>query len=389
MNNSATSSDLTPYTATPLRNINCRVDLPALRDAWTAACAASANSRITLVVSSSELRLEASDELSVESVVPVIESNGLNASEAYYLDVAEDSFAALAVGDLPEFGSVTLDDFMAEEGFTEILRLESTFTIQCPFTLTALGVNALTGEPDAGMPVDPRKIRSVVSAIRNFAGEDVPSGYSLSTLQIVDDEARGMSQPACLSVTSEELKSIKLRFRQSCAKPLNQLLGQLKADRTKLIETETSFVLYDGRIRVTLPSAPALPEWPLLKDAIGHLQVTATEFSDAVAIIAAQSTSKDAQAVLQVDEMSDELALSVPVPGGTAVMLCPLLPANRSQSANIEIPFFSRTLAMFNSPNADALTIQISKAMMEIEQVASHESRKMFIAAYRPQNNYG
>jgi hypothetical protein len=364
------------------------LDLAALRDAWVAVCAAAANGRFTLVISSSELRLEASDELSVESVVPIFEVSGLNAGDAYHLDLAEDSFAALAVGDLPEHGSMVIDDFIAEEGFTGILRLEATFTIQCPLTLTAVGIDALTNDPVAGTPVDPRTIRTAVSAIRTFAGEDGAIGYPLSTLQIVGEEARGMSPQACLSVTSDRFKSMELRFRQSCAKPFNVLLGQLKPDRTKLIANETSFVLYDGSIRVTLPGASALPEWPVQKDEIGHIQVAAADFSDAVAIVALQSTARDAQTILQIDEMSDELTLSVAVPGGAATVSCPLLPAIRSQSARIEIPFYAQTLAMFSSPNPEALQIRISSTSMVIEQTAPHEHRKMLIAAYRPQNNY-
>jgi hypothetical protein len=388
MNETAISSDLAIYQPHAPRSVHCRLDLAALRDAWVAVCAAAANGRFTLVISSSELRLEASDELSVESVVPIFEVSGLNAGDAYHLDLAEDSFAALAVGDLPEHGSMVIDDFIAEEGFTGILRLEATFTIQCPLTLTAVGIDALTNDPVAGTPVDPRTIRTAVSAIRTFAGEDGAIGYPLSTLQIVGEEARGMSPQACLSVTSDRFKSMELRFRQSCAKPFNVLLGQLKPDRTKLIANETSFVLYDGSIRVTLPGASALPEWPVQKDEIGHIQVAAADFSDAVAIVALQSTARDAQTILQIDEMSDELTLSVAVPGGAATVSCPLLPAIRSQSARIEIPFYAQTLAMFSSPNPEALQIRISSTSMVIEQTAPHEHRKMLIAAYRPQNNY-
>lgn len=388
MNESDISSEMTVYEAGVPRSITCKVNLPALRDAWRAVVEAVDNGRFALIISASELRFEASSELTVESVVPVIEVAGLQDGDAYRLDLDEDSFVALAVGDLPELGSILIDNMLVEEGFTGVLRLESTFTVQCPFTLTAISIDALTNAPVAGTAIDPRTIRAALSSIRHFAGEDQGSHYPLSTLQIVGEEARGMSPAACLSLVGERFKSIELRFRQSCAKPLNALLGQLKPESTVLSATAANYVLYDGRIRVTIPAAPQLPDWPTVKDVVGRIQLDAIDFIDTIEIMAAQATAKDVQTVLVVEETSEEMTLSVAVPGGYATIACPILPVNRSQSAPFQLPFRAQTIAMFRSANAEALQMQLFNGAIEIEQVAPHESRKMLVSADRPQNNY-
>lgn len=351
MNEIVPSSDLaTPQAAAP-RDIAFKVDLVALRDAWKAVSEAARNGSMTFVVSASEVRLQASDELTVEGFVPITDAAGLDAGDAFHLDLAEDSFAALAIGALPEIGIILLDGLVAEEGFTGVLRLETAFTIQCPFTLTAVGVDAFTMEPASGIPVDPRTIRSAVSEIRDFAGVDGGAGYSLGTLQIVSEEARGMSPAACHSIISERLNAIEMRFPASCAKILNALLGQLKPDSTKLTATANHHILYDGRIRVTLPTAPLLPHWPDLKEVIGQLQVDVTEFTDAIEVIAAQATSKDTIAVLDVEEHAEELTFSVAVQGGEAVMSCPVAPVNRSQSTQVRLPFIARMRSVIRCPS--------------------------------------
>jgi hypothetical protein len=228
-------------------------------------------------------------------------------------------------------------------------------------------------------------MRSAISEIRDFAGKET-NGYNFGTLQVIGEEALGMSLAACNSIKTDRFKAIDLRFPASCAKVLGVLLGQLQPADTKLTTTETHHILSDGRIRVTLPIATPLPEWPEPKLPVTEIQVDAADFKEAVGIIAEQKAAKkDVSVSLVLAENSDTLTLSVSVPGGEAVVSCPV--AARTSEA-IDVPLSSQALAMFHSPLSDVLQLTISKYYVQIEQISESESRKMLVSVLRPKNSF-
>lgn len=378
------TTSITTSSAHPEQNIKFKVDLPRLRDAWRAVSGLSHDGSFTLIVSDSEVRLEASGDFSVEGIVPISEASGFNTGTALHLNVAEQSFAALGVGELPQFGNLVLDRLVAEEGYTGTLRLEADFTVQLPYTVTGVGIDAVTLEPAAGTPVDPRTIRSAISEIRDFAGSNDIKGYSLGTLQILNQEALGMSITACNAIQTDRFKAINLHFPASCAKGLSALLGQLQPADTSLTTTDTHHILFDRRLRVTLPIAETLREWPEPKLPVTQIQLDAADFKSAISTIAAQTATKDANVSLVLAEASDTLTLSAAVPGGEAIVSCPVAAENRTQTEAINLRLAGQTLAKYRSPNSDALQIKVSNRSIQIEQSSANEHRKTLFLAERP-----
>jgi hypothetical protein len=121
------TAPIATFSAIPEQNIRFSIDMARLRDAWRAVSGLGDDGSFTLVVSSREVRLQASDQLSVEGIVPISEISGFNIGTALHLNLAENSLAALGFGELPRSGYVILDNLIAEEGFLGVMKLETDF----------------------------------------------------------------------------------------------------------------------------------------------------------------------------------------------------------------------------------------------------------------------
>jgi hypothetical protein len=368
----------------PAKNISCRVDLARLRDAWRAVSTANSNGTFAMAIARESIRLLAQGVVAVEATVPVTETVGVALAEELFLSLSNDSLAALGHGDLEDSGKLSLPDIQPEEGFVGVLKLQTSFTITWPYTLTKVGSITLEEHEDLSLQsVDPRTIRQALAEIRNFAGENDRAGNNLNTLQVWDQEALGMSPSACQSVKSDRLSGICLRVPAICAKVLGVLLGQLRPSETQLGVSGEKCVVRDGRLKVVAPLAPPLPNWPDSGSLTAQFQLDVTDFTAAVAAIVWQAPKDNPIITLGVKMDAQALTLSAAVPGGMAMASCPIASANRVQPAEISLRFSASTLSSFSTRNNDAVQFRVFERFVEIEQASSGERRRTLLSAER------
>lgn len=375
----AEETSLAPAGSPPARNIECAVELTRLRDAWRAASTVSGDGTFTLAISRESIRVLAQGEVAIEATIPIANTTGVTVGEEFYLNLSNDSLAALGHGDLEESGKLFLGEVQLEEGFVGILKLQTSFTITWPYTLTKVG--SVTIEEHESLvlrPIDPRTVRQALAEIRNFAGENDRAG-----LQISDHEALGMSPSACQSVKSDRLAGICLRVPAFCAKVLGVLLTQLSSSETQLGLTGDRCVLLDGRLKITAPLAPPLPSWPDSGPATAEFQLDVTDFTAAVAAIVWQAPRDNPIVAFGVKMDALALTLSTAVPGGMATASCPISSANRVQPAEISLRFSAATLSSFSTRNNDAVQFRVFERFVEIEQASPGERRRTLLAVER------
>ncbi|MHC2708576.1 hypothetical protein ACVIWV_007870 [Bradyrhizobium diazoefficiens] len=375
---------LAPAGLQPARTIECGVELTRLRDAWRAASTVSGDGTFTLAISRDSIRLLAQGEVAVEATVPIANTTGITVGEELHLNLSSDSLAALGHGDLDESGKLLFGEVQLEEGFVGILRLQTSFTVTWPYTLTKVG--SVTIDDHEGLvlqSVDPRTVRQTLAEIRNFAGDNDRAGNNLNTLQIWDQEALGMSPSACQSVKSDRLTSVCLRVPAFCAKVLGILLTQLKSSETQLGVSGEKCVLLDGRLTIIAPMAPPLPSWPDNGPATAQFQLDVTDFTAAVAAIVWQAPRDNPIITLGVGMDAQALTLSTAVPGGMAMASCSIASANRVQPAEVSLRFGASTLSSFSTRNNDAVQFRVFERFVEIEQVSPGERRRTLLAVER------
>lgn len=368
----------------PTKDIVCRVDLARLRDAWRAVSTASSDGTFAMAVARGSVRLLAQGQVAVEAIVPVAEATGLTLGEELVLSLSNDSLAALGHGDLEESGTLSLQKVQVEEGFVGVLKLQTSFTVTWPYTLTKVGSVTIEAQEEPTLQsVDPRTIRQALAEVRNFAGENDKAGNNLNTLQVWDGEALGMSPSACQSVKSDRFSGIRLRVPAGYAKVLSALSAQLRSSETFLGLSGEKCVLLDGRLKITAPLAPPLPNWPDREPPTAQFQLDVTDFTAAVSAIVWQAPKDNPIVALSVKMDSQALTLSTAVPGGMAMALCPIASANRAQQTDVSLRFSASTLSSYSTRNNDAIQFRVFEHFVEIEQLSSSEQRRTLLAIQR------
>lgn len=367
------------------RNIRFKAGLPALRDAWRAVSAVRSDGNFTMTVARERIRLLVQAEVAVEAVIPITDTVGAAMGEELFLNLASDSLAALGYGDLEENGTLDFKDVQPEEGFVGVLKLQSSFSITSPYTLTKVGAVFVDEQEEyvSAQSVDPRVIRQVLAEIRNFAGENDAAGNNLKTLQVCDREALGMSPTACQSVKSDRLEGIYLRVSAADAKPLGALLGQLRPSETRLAVSGDKCVFLDGRLKIVVPLAPPLPSWPDGGPVKANFQLDVSDLTSAIAAIVGQAHQDNPIVSLGAKVDAEALVLTTAVPGGIAIASCPIASTNRVQATELALRFSASTLASFSTRNGDAVQLRVFEHFVEVEQVSSSEQRKTLLLMQR------
>lgn len=364
-------------------DISFQVDLPHLRDAWKAVSSIERDGTFTFVIAADEARLLAGHSIAVVARVPIVNLSGLVAPNELHLDLATSSLSALGNGDLDQHGLISLRAARMEAGFTGLLELSAGFEVMWPYTVTAVRESSVEVDPIRGVPVDPRTIRSALADVRDFAGEDDWGGHRLSTLQIAGSEALGMSRLACQSIISDDLAKVELRVASPSSKALSAVLAQLRSAETKLATIVDTQVLSDTYLKVTIPTAPPPPDWPERNEPAAQVQTEVADLMDAIDAISCQVQDANPLVTLQVNEDAEAFTLSTVVPGGQAVALCPIAPANRKQTGPIELLFNAGALSKFRSRMQEAAQIRVYDHFIEIHQTSSTQQRKTLVSLER------
>ena len=380
-------TQLSPADSQPARNISCDVELARLRDAWRAVSTVSGDGSFTLAISRDAIRLLAQGQVVAQATMPIANATGLSVGEEFQLSLSNDSLAALGHGDLEKSGNLSLGDVKPEEGFVGILKLQTSFAIKWPYTLTKIGSAFIEEDTKSSLQsIDPRTLRQALAEIRDFAGEDDRAGNHLSTLQICDEEAVGMSPAACHSVKADRLSGISFRVPVRCSKVLSPLLGQLRPSETQGGVLGDKCVLRDGCLTIVAPLAPALPKWPDGGSPKAQFQLDVADLTGAIGAIVWQANKDNPVVALNVQPEADALILTTAVPGGLATASCPIASANRVQEAELTLRFRASTLSSFSTRNDDAVLFQVFEHFVQIEQVSSGERRKTLLAVERPRS---
>jgi hypothetical protein len=347
--------------------ISFEADAALLSRAWKAVNATARSGTFELLITPDALRVHIDVSLRVDASIPIRNVTGVAAAAQIRIELSIESLSALNSENLPEQVRLTLPDVVLEPGYVGELTLDAGDTVTWDYALTSIEPMSIEATEPTGVPLDPRTLRKVLSQVSHFALDMDATGNTYATIQIGDGEAVAGSPLSVRSIRIPALSGIQLRFDQALAKKLGSVLSLLNPSDTRLVQAESRQLISDGIVTVSLATSPKLPPLPILEHCLTTLTIAPADWSEASRNVLRQASSSNRFIDVWLEPSSAQLALSLPVDGGVAVVECPILRGS-AQSEPVDLSIDAAAFGRLDTINSAAVQVNVFAKLLSFEQ---------------------